>query len=351
MTTRPPFHRLRRIEPVLRRALRGDCAPCAEHRVLVAVSGGPDSTALLVGLHRVGPELGVALAAAHLHHGLRGADADADLAHVRELARRLELPLVASRCDAREVMARRGLSGQDGLRRLRRTFLIRAARRAGAELIATGHTANDQAETLLMRLGRGAGLDGLAGIAPRRGRWIRPLLRATRADIEADLGRAGIAWREDASNRDEKSLRSRMRHGVLPALARSFAPDAPNVGPERSWVPQAVRSTEELRSARDVLHHWAERKLTSLCVVREGEVRLDSNRVATYPLALRRALFRQVWKRIAPRSIGLTRRHLEALDCITRTPGDRLRIQLPGGIVAENGQGTLCVRVPGSSGG
>ena len=123
--------RLRRVEPVLRRALRGSCAPArpagdSPVRLLVAVSGGADSTATLVGLRHLARELGLELHAAHLHHGLRGADADADLDLVRTLCRRLEVPLTWARWDTRARMRRRGLSGQAGLRTLRREFLLRA---------------------------------------------------------------------------------------------------------------------------------------------------------------------------------------------------------------------------------
>ena len=106
-------------------------------------------------------DLGLRLHAAHLHHGLRGAEADADLEFVRALCERLGVPLTAARWDTRARLRRRGLSGQAGLRTLRREFLLAAARRAGAHAIVTAHTADDQLETLLMRLARGAGLSGL----------------------------------------------------------------------------------------------------------------------------------------------------------------------------------------------
>jgi tRNA(Ile)-lysidine synthase len=190
--------------------------------VLVAVSGGADSTALLLGLHHLAHALGLELHAAHLHHGLRGADADRDLAFVRALCRRLRIPLAWRRIDARAGMARRRLSGQDGLRRLRREFLRAEAARAGAAAIATAHQADDQLETLLMRLARGTGASGLGGIPPRRGLWIRPLLQATRADVEHDLRVAGQPWREDRSNRDPAYLRNRLRHRAIPALVAAI---------------------------------------------------------------------------------------------------------------------------------
>ena len=142
--------RLRRLEPILRRAFRASDWP-AGNRLLIAVSGGADSTALLLGAHRSAPELGLTLYAAHLHHGLRGAEADADLQFVRDLCGRLSVPLSVGRRKGKPWMAERGLSGQAGLRAMRRQFLLSTARRVRAAAIATAHTADDQLETLLLR--------------------------------------------------------------------------------------------------------------------------------------------------------------------------------------------------------
>src|SRR5262245_47466999 len=163
--------RLRRLEPALRRALVGPCRLPAGSTLLVAVSGGADSTALLVALASLAREFGLVIRAAHLHHGLRGAEADADLAHVRRLCEALEIPLAAARWDCAARMRRRGTRGEAGLRELRREFLLTAAGRVGAKAIATAHTADDQMETLLMRLARGTGLRGLAGMRQHQGMW------------------------------------------------------------------------------------------------------------------------------------------------------------------------------------
>src|SRR5262245_19480690 len=210
--------RLRRLEPVLRRALRGPCRLPAGSTLLVAVSGGADSTALLVALASVAREFSLTLRAAHLHHGLRGADADGDLAHVRALCGRLAVPLKAARWDCAARMRRRGTSGEAGLRALRREFLLTAMRRAGATAIATAHTADDQLETPRLRLSRGSGLTGLAGMRARHGVWLKPLLLATRADVERDLAQHGLSWCEDASNASPAFTRNRIRHAVIPAL-------------------------------------------------------------------------------------------------------------------------------------
>jgi tRNA(Ile)-lysidine synthetase-like protein len=266
-----PRARLSRLEPVLRQALAGPCAVARGGRILVAVSGGADSTALLLGLTRIAREFDLAIHAAHLHHGLRGRDADRDLEFVRALCLRLGVPLTAARWDCRARMARRGLSGQAGLRTLRREFLAAAARRAGAKAIATAHTADDQLETLLLRLARGAGLRRLGGMRPKSGGWIKPLLAAPRADVEADLGAAGERWREDASNRDSRYARTLVRHNVIPALARAVAPHRRDLAEVRAGLARrAVSAAQELAQAERLISRTAARVLARHARFRRG---------------------------------------------------------------------------------
>ena len=327
--------RLRRLEPVLRSALKGPCDLPGRGPLLVAVSGGADSTALLLGLHNLMREKRVSLVAAHLHHGLRGADADADLAFVEALCSRLRVPLIAARWNTRLRMRRRGLAGEGGLRVLRREFLARAARQTGAAAIATAHTADDQLETLLMRFARGAGLRGLAGMRPRRGRWIKPMLLATRADIEADLRRVGQEWREDRSNRDLAHARNRVRHVVVPALVEALSPGLDPARARASLARKATRGSLEIGFAASSLERWTDDVLNQLCRIQPGEIALDSMKAGSYPSTARRLFLRQLWTRIAPASPGLTHHHLEALSrLVDRSPGGA-RVDLAGGWIAE----------------
>jgi len=335
-----PGTRLSRVEPVLRRALSKSCALVPGSRLLVAVSGGADSTALLLGLVRTAREFGLAIHAAHLHHGLRGKDADDDLAFVRALCGRLAVPLVAARWDCRARMARRGLSGQGGLRTLRREFLIAAARRAGAGAIATAHTADDQLETLLLRLGRGTGLTGLVGMRPRSGAWIKPLLDATRADIEADLRSAGEAWREDPSNRDPRYARSRVRHQVIPALARAIAPRTAPALARAALARRATAAAHELAAAERLIARASGRILARLGRFQGGEIALDSRALASYPSAIQRSVFGLLWQRPGHAGPRLTQRHLNALQSLLATARGGSRVDLPDGwkAVCDRGQ-------------
>jgi tRNA(Ile)-lysidine synthase len=191
--------------------------------VLVAgVSGGADSTALALVLADLAPRLGARLAGlAHLNHQLRDA-ADADEACCRELAARLGVSFDSRRVDVAAEARRRRTSVEDAARTVRYLFLGEIAAARGATRVAVGHTRNDQAETVLLRLVRGAGPVGLAGIYPRAGQVIRPLLDVRRSEVEAWLRERGQDWREDESNQDRTIPRNKVRHEMLPRLIEAF---------------------------------------------------------------------------------------------------------------------------------
>jgi tRNA(Ile)-lysidine synthase len=192
--------------------------------VLVACSGGPDSTALLHVLLELSRDIPFGLAVAHFNHSLRP-QAAADEQFVQDTALALEIPYLAGRGDVRSAARRMGTGIEEAGRVLRYEFLARAAAEVGAAKIATGHTMNDQAETVLMRILRGTGPAGLAGIpALRGGAIIRPLLETTRDEIMDYLGDRKLRWRTDASNRDEKIVRNKIRRRLIPYLEKNFSP-------------------------------------------------------------------------------------------------------------------------------
>lgn len=185
-----------------------------EGLILCAVSGGTDSMYLLCRLK----ELGYPVAAAHYNHGLRGREALRDEAFVRDFCRREAIPFLCRRGDAAAYAAENRLGREEAARRLRYDFLEWAADELGAAVIATAHTADDNVETLLLNLTRGAGLKGLCGIPPVRGRIIRPMLDVTRDEAAAYLRRKGIAHVEDSTNAADDYARNRIRHGAVPVL-------------------------------------------------------------------------------------------------------------------------------------
>jgi tRNA(Ile)-lysidine synthase len=202
-------------------------ATIAEHdllrsgdRVVVAVSGGPDSMALLHALWELRARLGLTLEVAAIDHGMR-AEARREIDLVRERAGALGLRCFVLEVDvAAERRGRRGLSLQDAARQVRLRALTALAGERGAHRVALGHQADDQAETVLYRIVRGTGLAGLAGIPYRRDLFVRPLLDVTRTQILRYLGRRSIPYVQDPSNADARFARSRIRHGLLPALAQ-----------------------------------------------------------------------------------------------------------------------------------
>src|SRR6202789_734909 len=214
----------------------------AGERVCVAVSGGADSVALLVGLVEANAgggqgnrskgknseALGVVVSAAHVHHGLRGAEADGDEAFVRELCERVGVPLKVFRVDTATRRAAEGEGLEEAARELRYEALRGLMTSGVVDVVATAHTLDDQAETVVMKMVRGAWTEGLAGISPEvqgvgTGRVVRPLLGVRRVEVEAFLRGRGQGWREDASNRDVSLTRNRVRHVLMPML-REFNP-------------------------------------------------------------------------------------------------------------------------------
>jgi tRNA(Ile)-lysidine synthase len=201
-------------------------------RVCVAVSGGADSVALLLALVAANKQpreaLGVALSAAHVHHNLRGDEADADEAFVRLLCERLEVPLHTRRVDVPARIEATGETVEEAARNLRYACFRELIERGEADSVATAHTLDDQAETVMMKLLRGAWTEGLSAIHPMLpvvgGRIIRPLLGVRRGEIEAYLREQGQAWREDSSNADTAYTRNRVRRELMPVL-RGFNPN------------------------------------------------------------------------------------------------------------------------------
>jgi tRNA(Ile)-lysidine synthase len=209
----------------VRRTIQRYALVARGERVLIALSGGADSVALLH-LARELEAAGdlVVAGAAHLNHRLRGVEADEDERFCARLASHLNIPIEIERVDVRDEARRDKRSVEDAARRARYAFLERAADRLGADVIAVAHTRDDQAETFLLRLFRGSATRGLAGIRPRAGRVVRPLLELGRDEVRAYLAEGEIAFREDASNRDLTNPRNRIRHELIPYLKGHFSP-------------------------------------------------------------------------------------------------------------------------------
>jgi tRNA(Ile)-lysidine synthase len=275
---------------------------------VVTVSGGPDSVALLRALASCGSG---PLTVAHVNHRLRGAESDADEAFVRELAAGLGVPCRVKAADVAALAA--GGNLESTARRVRYEFFAEVAAEVGAKWIATGHTANDQAETVLHRLVRGTGIQGLRGIAPQirgqrtedRGQpqhetpdssvlcplpsvvLIRPLLAVTRAEILAYLAELGQPFREDSSNADPRFTRNRIRHELLPLL-RTFNPEVVSV---------LARLAEHAADAHEIITEHAAAVLAKAERPRAGATIIFNVTDLGSSAAVVRAVLRLVWDR------------------------------------------------------
>ena len=258
--------------------------------VLVAVSGGPDSVALLDVLCALGEPLDLALTVAHVHHGLRP-EADAEAEGVQRLCEHLGVPCHVERVTVPREAPWDGLEAES--RRVRHAALERVARGVGAARIATGHTADDQAETVLMRLLQGAGPRGLGGIAPARGLLIRPLIETRRSAIEEYLRKRGLAWAEDPSNRDPRFLRTRIRYDLLPFMAELTG---------ASVVEALGRSAAAARAVVADLEERARADLARLATRDGTGWSLDVGALAERPIELAAEVLRQ-----AAAALGETR--------------------------------------------
>jgi len=267
---------------------------------VVAVSGGPDSVALLRALVLLRAAATTEpLVVAHLNHQLRGEESNGDERFVHDLYARLAVgdPGLQCRCQAMDVsgLARRqGIGVESAARRARYDWLGDIAHETGAAWVATGHTADDQAETVLHRLLRGAGLRGLVGIPARRRLRpgidvLRPLLHVRRSQVLVFLEALGQPWREDWSNLDRQYTRNRIRHELLPLLTAGYNPALVDVlGGLAAQADQVRRLVEKL----------AARLLTRVELPRAGGlVVLDARRLERVPVPLLRELFRLVWRR------------------------------------------------------
>jgi len=251
--------------------------------VLVACSGGADSTALLHVLFELQTDFALRLAVAHFDHGLRAASGR-DAKFVHELSASLDLPFYYEKQDVRAAARKCGWNLEEAGRRLRYEFLRRTAAEIGAKKIATGHTLDDQAETVLMRMLRGSGPRGLSAIAPvYEGLVIRPLIDIRRRDVEEFLRAGGLAHREDETNRDRAFLRNDVRHRLVPYLERNF---------ERDVVVKLGRMAEILAAEDRMLDAQVRGLLPGLIEGKGTKARLDAEALSRIPTGLARRCVR-----------------------------------------------------------
>jgi tRNA(Ile)-lysidine synthase len=306
-------------------------------RVVVAVSGGPDSVALLLFLKGIASERELDLHVFHLDHMLRGEESASDARFVEELAGDLGLPARVMDVDVRRETAGSGRSPEDAAREVRLAKLRQFAAEVEAVRIATGHTADDQVETFLMRLIQGAGLTGLGGIPPVSGPFIRPLIEVWRSQVEEYCAQMGVSPRQDSSNLDTSYLRNRIRLNILPFLVSELGPSIKEV---------ISREVESLALDREFMLEQAAQAFDLVAVVSKDEVRLDILRLMSLPAALQRGVMREAWSRAAPGAQNLSWRHL--MDVMEKVVAGRTgsKLDLPGPLVVERSYDDVVFKPP-----
>jgi tRNA(Ile)-lysidine synthase len=297
-------------------------------RLMVGVSGGADSVALLCGLQALSADGGLLLHAAHLNHLLRGAASDADAAWVRELCRSLKLPLTEAVFPVAQAAQEEALGVEEAARSARYAFLAKAAVDAGCPIVAVAHTADDLAETVLHHVLRGTGLAGLRGIPEERDlegvRLARPLLRITKRCLQEYLQTERISYREDATNLDTRFTRNRIRHQLLPQLREQFNPK----------VDEALRrlglQAEEAQNALDsAAQYFLDRALRE---AQHQRCSLHWQVLAPLGRHLVREVLAALWRRQGWPRQRMAFEHWQALADATIHGG---AVCVPGGVVAR----------------
>jgi tRNA(Ile)-lysidine synthase len=288
--------------------------------LLVAVSGGPDSVALLRALFRLAAEYQLRLTAAHLNHGLRGDEAKKEQQFVSHLCAGLGITCFCKAIDIHMLRAGSGKSIEEIGREERYRFLIETAETCGARKIATGHHRDDQAETVLINLIRGSGPKGLKGIRPiRDGRIIRPLLNVSRTEILAFLNREGLAYVVDSSNLNPIFLRNRVRNELIPELTTRFNP---RIVEGLCHLAEIVRREDNYLQAtvRQILQQWG-------VVLGAAETSLPIARFRELHEAMQGRIIKYLLEAASPSGNGIGYRHIEAVLRILR-PSSRRRASL-----------------------
>ena len=295
----------------------------AGDRVGLAVSGGADSVAMLRLMLELPETLGIVVHVVHFNHKLRGAESDGDEMFVADLASAFGVEFHSGCGDAKKHARSGSLSLETASRKLRYEFFQRLLENKVVDSIATAHTLNDQAETVLLKLIRGAGSRGLAGVYPRlqteAGAIVRPLLGVPREEIEVYLGELGQDWREDVSNHDPLHTRNRVRHGLLPRLKNDFNPA----------IVEVLSDTADVFRAEE--DYWSEKVFGLLADIWRTNPyggRLDRAALGAQPVAVQRRLIRACAEEVG---LALDFKHVEAVRNLGRANSSKKNCVLPYG--------------------
>ncbi|MDD3652689.1 MAG: tRNA lysidine(34) synthetase TilS [Desulfotomaculaceae bacterium] len=307
------------------------------NNVVVAVSGGTDSVALLHLLYYLRHKLGISLHVAHLNHMFRGSESEADACFVADLAKRYHLPATIEAFDVPAYREEMRMSAQAAAREVRYRFLHKVAKSTGAAKVALAHQADDQAETVMINFLRGSGLPGLKGILPVRNDYlIRPLLMVRRYEIERYCADLQLPFRQDSSNLKKHYLRNRVRMNLLPMLENEYNP---------AMVSNLIRLGGICREEDEYMENQALRAYRKAMVASTGKISLSLDHMLKMPLAIRRRVLRLAWQAFTGTKRDLSYQHTEdALNLLNNNVIGSVA-SLPIGVVATRAQRSLDLSV------
>jgi tRNA(Ile)-lysidine synthase len=333
MPKNPVPHILSRVLGTMRRYSMIE--PC-DH-IGVAVSGGIDSVALLDILASLRQELPLTLSVLHLNHGIRGKEAVRDQRFVHEVSKQYALPYLDQEVDVPAYKKRNSLTVQEAARELRYRFFAQAMDTLNLDKVAIGQTADDQAETVLMRLIRGGGARGLKGIPPVRERYIRPLIEVWREELLQYVRHKGLPFVQDSSNLKKAYLRNRIRCELLPAL-NEYNPSIKN---------RLLHLAQVLAEDESYLDGLAAEIAKGICM-EDGEVSISIPSFLSLPAALRARVLRHAFASLAARGT-LEYPHITSVMALIGEAGGSKQVTLPGGYWARRSYDTLVLGKAGES--
>jgi tRNA(Ile)-lysidine synthase len=306
-------------------------------KVVVGVSGGPDSICLLHVLLKLRDRFSLGLIAAHVNHGLRGKDADADAKYVEDFCRTNDVEFRCIKEDIHKISAERNVSDETAGREIRYEFFERLKRENQADKIAIAHNLNDQAETVMMRIMRGTGLEGLVGIKPiRDGVYIRPLLTCARAEIEGYCSRNGISPRIDKTNFESIYARNKIRLELIPYIEKNFNKDIINV---------LNRLSQGAKVDSEYLEQETEKKYKKYCKNLETKVIIAKEAFLEHE-AVSTRLIRMAFSQVLGNLRNFDRIHIYQVIQLQRN-GTGKKLMLPNGVAVFNNYGDISIYIHG----
>ncbi len=304
--------------------------------VIAGISGGPDSITMLRVLAELKEEYSLNILVAHLDHKFRGEESSEDRRFCEGLAKGYGIEIISEEIDVPRISREKGISPEEAARFARYDFFKRIAKERGITKIAVGHTRDDQAETVLMRIIRGTGMKGMGGISPVKDmqgfKIIRPLIELSRKEVEGFISEAGLKFRIDSSNKKTIFTRNKIRLGLIPYLEKEFNPNIKEV---------LANMAENLQVEDEFLERYAKRKSKGMSKVRDRAITIDLKKFKKQPEAIRKRILRAVFEELKGDLRRLTYQHWKEIEgLISERPVNSI-VDLPAGISIVKSKGTL----------